>query len=302
MHIEDSGGGGVKFLSFGEIIFDQFLSGAELGGAPLNVAVHLARFGAKSYLVSAIGADELGKRALSEISATDVDTKYIGLSSRETGRADVVLDENGMAKYVFNSPAAWDEIELFPQEYKTIFNDNWDGVVFGTLAQRSGITRLTLEKLLDGINAREILFDVNLRKPFYSKEEIETSLSYATILKLNDEELSIISDMLGIKESSFEKKILSKYPKLRGILVTHGPYGISYKERGKDYFAKAQETKVVDTVGAGDSVSAAFLYFLSKTKDPNLALERASIIASYVVSTKGAIAPYSTQLKMELGI
>ena len=292
----------MKFLSFGEIIFDVFGCDAVLGGAPLNVAVHLSRLGGDSFLVSSIGADDLGKKALEEIVSFGVNTKYIGLSAFDTGRADVILDSTGSARYEFNFPAAWDDIKLFPQEYSSILKDEWDGVVFGTLAQRSDITRETLKKLLSEIKANEILFDVNIRGAFFNKSYLELGLRYATILKLNQEELSLISSLLEIPEDSFAKRIFSSFNNIKGILLTKGGDGISYIDRNGEVSQKAKCTPVVDTVGAGDSVSGVFLYYFLKTNNVKLALEKASEVAGFVVSTKGALTPYSEELKEELDL
>ncbi len=290
----------MRFLSFGEIIYDIFPNGAVLGGAALNVAVHLARLGGESYLVSMVGADELGQRAIVDISSMGVKTKYIGLSSFDTSRADITLKEDGSASYSFNFPSAFDEIRLFPQEYKSILGVEWDGVVFGTLACRSDITKETLERLLDKIKAKEILFDVNLRGDFYSKDIIEYGISKATILKLNEEELSIISAHFEEDIDVFAKKLLDNYQNLNGIVITKGCNGICYVIRGGDFSVQARNTTLCDTVGAGDSVSAAFLYFLLSSGNYLYALDKAAALSGFVVSTKGALAEYSDVLIKEL--
>lgn len=287
----------MRFLSFGEILFDILPTGSVLGGAPINVATHLARLGSDSYVVSAIGADELGSRAIEKLNKEGVKTKFVSLSGFDTGRADIVLDNSGSASYKFNFPAAWDEIRLFPQEKTRIYESEWDGFVFGTLSQRSDISKETLVDLLENIKVKEIVFDINLRGEFYSKDELELGLRYATILKLNQEELEILLSLLSF-ESIYE--LFEKHHSLKGILLTKGEDGLEYITKDNVVNAKAIQSSVVDTVGAGDSVTAAFLFFYSKTHDVEYALEKASILASFVVSTKGALSEYSSELKSKL--
>lgn len=290
----------MNFLSFGEIIFDVLETGAVLGGAPVNVAVHLARLRGESYIISAIGADELGKRAIEEISSNGVHTDFIGLSGYDTGRADVSLDSSGSACYTFNFPSAWDDINLFPQEFRRIKESAWDGFIFGTLAQRSDISKETLLSILNSIDAKEILFDVNLRGDFFSEDDLSLGFKRATILKLNIEELPVIAKLFRLSLDSFSSDIFNLYQNIKGILLTKGKDGMCYSTRESVFEKKAASLSVVDTIGAGDSVSAAFLYYLLKTGKPETALDYASLISEFVVSTKGALSEYSEELKDKL--
>lgn len=287
----------MRILSYGEIIYDMLPSGACLGGAPLNVAVHLARMNVEAGLVSAIGPDELGRRAIKEIAQNNVRTELIQLVDAETGRADVSISEDGSANYVFNKPAAWDRIELFPIEYE-LTDPEWDGFVFGTLAQRSKVSRDTLHAILEEFSFKEILFDVNLRGDFHTKAIIKKGISCSTILKMNDDESKVVLNILGLESLD---DILSKNRGLKGILLTKGSEGIDYIARNARYHQDVIPSNVVDTVGAGDSVSAAFLHsYIATDGDVPKALKKAAILSSFVVSTQGATSPYPDALAKEM--
>lgn len=292
------GENGMNFLSFGEIIYDMLPDGKVLGGAPLNVAIHLARLKATSYLVSAVGTDDLGRSAIKEIIANHVNIDLIGIVDKETGRADVKIADDGTASYVFNRPAAWDNIELNDIEYFTS-PSRWDGLIYGTLAQRSGTSRGTLEDIIDEFYFSERLFDVNLRGDFYSKKTLQKGIKNATILKMNEEELPLVLEKLKLDD---KMDLFNMGKELGGILLTRGKDGLDYITKEKTYHQDAFDVDVVDTIGAGDSVSAAFLYYyISTNGNIEKALRKAAVLSAFVVSTKGATAPYTKELKKELG-
>lgn len=279
----------LDFISFGEILFDCFTDKEVIGGAPLNVAGHMAKLGLNGRMISAVGSDALGRRAIEEI-------KEIGLSvdgikvvnGYPTGRADITLVGKN-ADYTFNEPCAWDHI--------TNNSDNSARLLyFGTLAQRSEISRKTLKKLLE-CSYEHIFFDVNIRKHFYTPEIINESLKAATILKMNDEELPLILSIAGIKESG--KTALEELARVYGIktiLITEGKKGTMLFHEGSILHEGTAEVEVVDTVGAGDSLSAGFLTTLLKTGDIRKALRVGASLADFVVTQRGAIPAYSESI------
>lgn len=279
----------MKVLCFGEILFDVFPYGARLGGAPLNVAYHLKKLGDEAVVISALGEDELGEEARRTISSLGINTEYINRSSYPTGRADIILS-HGNADYTFNFPSAWDDIRIESAKIDA------DVLYFGTLAQRSKTSRGTVESLIDEFRKKEIFFDVNLRKKFYTEEILLAGLDAATMLKMNDEEEPVILGMVGAK--NIEE--LSRIFNISTIIITKGKDGSAVYYNDKWYEEKAVNTAVVDTVGAGDSLSAAFIHTFVRTKDVELALRVGSMLAGFVVSKEGALPIYDSKIENEL--
>ena len=206
------------FISFGEILFDVFPDKATLGGAPLNVAGHLTKLGLNGYILSAVGDDELGKRAISEINNLGLNTEKISTLNYETGKAIITLNGKN-AEYEFNMPCAWDNIPLLPlPEHVSL-------IYYGTLAQR-GNSKQTLKELLNKVSSDHRFFDVNIRKHFYSDEIIKEGVENATILKLNDEEVDIVLDALKLKMRGYRGlEELAKSYNLDLVLLTKGKEG-----------------------------------------------------------------------------
>lgn len=278
----------MDFISFGEILFDVFPDKATLGGAPLNVAGHLTKLGLNGYILSAVGDDELGKRAISEINNLGLNTEKISTLNYETGKAIITLNGKN-AEYKFNMPCAWDNIPLLPlPEHVSL-------IYYGTLAQR-GNSKQTLKELLNKVSSDHRFFDVNIRKHFYSDEIIKEGVENATILKLNDEEVDIVLDALKLKMRGYRGlEELAKSYNLDLVLLTKGKEGtMCYKD--KWYRVPCAEVEVVDTVGAGDSLSAGFLASYIKTGDLEKSLIIGSHIADYVVTKRGAIPEYDEEL------
>lgn len=291
----------MKALCFGEILWDVNGSERTLGGAPLNVAGHIRRLGGNSYMASAVGRDELGSLTLSAIDSLGVDRRLVHLSDNPTGIAEVTLSD-GIPSYAFNDPAAWDDINMTEDDMSFLASQSFDAIVYGTLAARHSSSRMALFAILDSIDSREFFFDVNIRLSFYSDELIMEGLKRATILKMNDEEIPAVASALGCgKERVIER--LFQMPRLGKVIVTCGKEGAyCYERNGFCVHADAGSAEVVSTVGAGDSLSAAFLFFSSLGYDASQSLERAAKVAEFVVTEPGAIPEYPENLKKKLGI
>lgn len=276
------------FVVFGEILFDCFKDSAKLGGAPLNAAAHLTKLGLRGTLVSAVGDDELGRRALEKLREIGLDARDVALlKDRPTGRADVVM-HGADADYEFNEGAAWDFIPC-PDSV----DESASILYFGTLAQRSRVSRETLATLVRKVKAKYVFYDVNIRKKFYTDEIIKAGLDVCTILKVNDEELPLVARAAGCKTA---RDIAEQYG-IDIVLVTEGERGASAVCRGgQTYRTGIVETSVVDTVGAGDAFSAGFLASLVRGGSPDAALRAGSLLASYVVSRRGAVPDYDAAL------
>lgn len=283
----------MKLLSFGEIIWDIFPDAAHIGGAPLNFAAHAAMQGADSYILSAVGQDELGERAMAKIRAFGVKTDNVSVSPKSTGRCLVTLDSNGVPFYNVLSDTAYDDIAL-PQ---LTDDDRFDVISFGTLALRDSHNRQVLGKLLSKVSFPEIFSDLNIRPPFYSDESIFFCLENATIVKISDEELPIVTrsalgEELGVEEAA--AALAKKYRQLKIIIITKGARGAYAYDtaRNECYSCPASPAEVVSTVGAGDSFGATFLTQYFDGKNIPACLGIASRVSGFVVSNTGAVPTY----------
>lgn len=285
----------MKFVSFGEIIWDVFDNTKTLGGAPLNVAGHMAKLGVNSKMISSVGNDELGSLALTLIKKHNIDDSEISLSTYPTGVANIELKE-GIPSYDFNTPCAWDDIQLNDT------NIDCDIFCFGSLSQRFDHKEKILKLILENINSKIKFFDVNIRKNYYKNSFILFGLEKCNIFKMNDDEVPLILNICNLNELDFEKAIelLMKNYSIDIVLITKGKYGIECYSRQGYVKQKAGNVVVVDTVGAGDSFSSGFLYCYNKTDDIKKSLKFGAMLADYVVSKQGAIPEYSNELKSKL--
>lgn len=284
-------GDGMKLLSFGEILFDIYENGEFLGGAPLNFAAHTALQGAEAYLLSAVGEDALGKKAIGMIEDLGVKTKYIRmLSDKKTGKCIVTLDENAVPSYNILNDTAYDYI-FYP---KLSRNEKFDVLAFGTLSLRQENNIGTIKKLIKKKVCSQIYVDLNLRRPFYSSESLLLCLENATIVKMSDEELPIVTSTVFGENMNIEDAVRSlseRFNQIQLILITCGESGSCAYDCIEDklYYCNAEKANVVSTVGAGDSFGATFLVRYLDNKDIPECLYTASKVSAYVVANKDAI-------------
>ena len=279
----------MNILSFGEIIWDVYPEAATLGGAPLNFAAHAALQGATATLLSCVGKDPLGQRALEEIRALGLDTAGIGMTeTAPTGQCTVTLSGEGIPSYRIAEVSAYDHIPL------PAMGGKYHALVFGTLALRGSHNRAVLDTLMAEIPFEEIFTDLNIRAPFFSRESVEFCLTRATILKVSDEELPTVTRLLfstAWEDAKAATELSARYPNLKLILITKGEKGaLCYDCRNRHLDScPAAPTTVVSTVGAGDSFGATFLTHYHLTGNIATALHRAAQVSAFVVSRKEAI-------------
>ena len=297
----------IRALSFGEILWDIIEDVPHIGGAPFNLSAHLSLLGAEVSMVSALGSDDLGRRAMGLTRNFGIDTRFItDLSDLPTGSVDVFLDDKGHPDYVIHENVAWDNLALQPPKMRELTSEPWDVFCFGTLAQRTAANRDLLAAILEGLGHAHIFYDVNLRQSYYTGELIERSLEASTIVKLNDEELGIIGRMLfdlevasEPEERSFVGQFARRYD-LEVVLVTRGGEGALTYHDGEFGETSCGDVEIVDTVGAGDSFSAGFLYAFLSGRDAFESSRFASRLADFVVGNRGAIPEYSAEIRREL--
>ncbi|MBI9099132.1 MAG: carbohydrate kinase [Spirochaetaceae bacterium] len=292
----------IKILSFGEVLWDIIDDKYNIGGAPLNFAGHLSRLGAESYILSSVGKDKLGEEALEFLKSCHIDCSLIDMTDKPTGTVIVTLSK-GIPDYNIVKGAAWDYISLTDDSKRKLKEISWDVLYLGSLAQRSDMSRKAIGWILKNINCKDVFFDVNLRQKWYNREIIAETMKFTTILKLNDEEVPVVSSLLFKKKYSPEqlaRQLIDNY-KLSIVIVTCGELGALFFDKHREYVLKPDPLEVLDTVGAGDSFSAAFVYSYLKTGDIDRAGKLALDVASYVVSKEGALPDYSETFKQKIG-
>ena len=176
-----------SLICFGEVLWDMLPTGAQPGGAPLNVAVHLKKQGQNPLLVSKIGNDDDGKKLIKFLKQSKIDTSFIQIDDDlPTSRVLVHLDENKNASFEICKPVAWDAIRPTNGLKKLI--KSADLIIFGSLASRNSTTRNTLFQLIENTTA-QLLLDVNLRPPYDRQVVVEELLHKANMVKMNNDEL-----------------------------------------------------------------------------------------------------------------
>ena len=278
----------MKAISFGEILFDVIGDSEHLGGAPFNLAAHLSKLGNDTWIISAIGRDDRGARIRQAAEVLGVKTDYLQENDFPTGYVQVLIDDQGKPTYTIHEGVAYDNIE------KIDTTDLYDCFCFGTLAQRSPISQTALFSTLEKLRSEHVFYDVNLRQKYYNREIIEKSLNYASIVKLNDEEVEELSNLLfdkKLSEQDFCKRLAADFD-LKIVIVTRGSEGCAVYSGDKIIEVPGVKVNVADTVGAGDAFSAAFLHKFFETGDLELSAMFANELGAYVASRAGAIPEY----------
>jgi fructokinase len=276
----------------GEALWDVLPRGEFIGGAPFNVASHAARLGARALLLTRLGDDARGERALSLARENGVDTSLVQRDATlATGEARAVLDASGSAHYEFLTPAAWDALVASPAALAAVAAA--DAYVHGTLGARDARAREAIAQL--GTVAHWRVFDPNLRPPYYSRELVETGLHGAGLLKLNGEECALLAEWYGTGATpeALQPELTRRFG-VRALCVTLGALGAKLHWEGEWHTQAGVPTQVVDTVGAGDSFLAMLLTALLTGASPAEALERAARLASFVASQAGAVPDYES--------
>lgn len=281
-------------MAIGEIIFDVFNGEAEIGGAPLNFCAHCAMQGAESALISAVGHDDLSERAINKLCEFGVDTSFICKNDYPTGKCIVTVN-NGIPDYDVIRPSAYDKIEINEQIIDRIKEYNADIFVFGTLIQRDDVSRKAVRRILSECKFRHVFCDVNLRSGCYDKDSCLLCLENADILKISEEEEPVLSEFGLYDKGNSEKETVSnicgKFKNIKLVLLTKGENGSLIYDAENDayYEIPCVDAKVVSTVGAGDSYSAAFLCEYFRSGDIHKSGMSGAYLSSYVVSHREAV-------------
>lgn len=292
MTAEPNNSGLPLVLAFGELLWDLLPSGRALGGAPANFAYRLTSLGIPVTLASRVGKDDLGVEALHLLTAAGLSTELIQIDSElSSGTVDVFLKSGGVPDFTINPNVAYDRIELNQSLRQTAQQSAL--VLFGTLCQRSEQTRSSLYALLETAASAVKFLDINLRKACYSKETIAESLRRAQILKLNEDEVLLLSSFFSLPHeplAEFYRAVMESFG-IKTCLITLGERGVFACQQGSDaLYLPGFKVPVVDTVGSGDSFSAGFVSCYLRGSPFKECCEFGNELGALVATKKGAMA------------
>ncbi len=285
-------------IGLGEVLWDLLPGGKQLGGAPANFAYHINALGGgkvSSYVVSSVGKDYLGDEILMKL--RDLSVNVVGIfvdSKNETGVVDVEIDQNGIPSYRIKEKVAWDFI---PNNSENLAPSS-SVVCFGSLAQRYPVSKNSIQSFITKTPEDSLrIFDINLRQHYYSKEVINDSLEASNVLKINDEELVKVAGLFDWpgSEEDVLKRIVANYNLKLGVLTKGEEGSILLNEEGVSSH-RGYPTKVKDSVGAGDSFTAAVALGLLRDMDLESINDYANRVASFVCSQEGATPILSREL------
>ena len=275
-------------IGIGEVLWDMLPEGKRCGGAPANVVYHLTKLGIKSAIVSSVGNDSDGIELLQFLNSHGVCTDFITQNELKTGVVNVELHD-GIPQYDICCPAAWDNI-IFNESVKSALQTKYDVFYFNLLSQRMNVSKDTLKAIKNSIQCDFRVFDMTLRKSYYTKEQIQEALSFINVLKINEEEFALIAELF-YKDLHDREEILSLIQhdfKIPYIFLTLGKDG-AYLQSNNQLFRQesSKNITVVDTVGAGDSFCAALCYGLVNNLKDKEILAFCVEIAGLLVQVKG---------------
>ncbi|MDE5608510.1 MAG: carbohydrate kinase [Muribaculaceae bacterium] len=278
-------------VGIGEVLWDLLPDGSKPGGAPANFAYHISQFGLDGIVVSAIGNDAYGEDLLHVYEEIGLHHSLARVGY-PTGTVAVTLDAAGIPQYDITRNVAWDHIPFTPELSELA--ETTSAVCFGSLAQRSPESRETIIRFVKAVAHNPsalIVFDGNLRQDFYDLPTVEESLSLCNILKINDEELTVFCRLFGISDTDFRKQCLALIEMfdLKILIVTCGATGSYVFTGDTESYIPTPRVEVADTVGAGDSFTAAFVANILKGRSVTEAHQAAVRTSAYVCTRHGAM-------------
>ena len=277
-----------EILAVGEVLWDLLPSGKQLGGAPTNFTYHCRSLGANARLVTRVGDDDLGREVLERFRLLGLPTDPVQVNPEApTGTVAVALAPDGQPRFTIRERVAWDRI--MADEAALALAGRADAICFGSLAQRCETSRLAIRSLVSAARPGALrIFDVNLRPPFIDRDVIADSLTLASALKLNDQELPELAAMFGlptgVRESMAE---LAGRFDLSMIALTRGAGGSLLMADGIWSDDPGRPVAVSDTIGAGDAFTAALVVGRLAGRALDEINRHASEVAAFVCSQPG---------------
>lgn len=293
-------------IGIGEMLWDIMPNDMTLGGTIANFSVMASRLGSHAVILSRIGRDDLGRKAVDWLDPLPVDASFLQIDPvHETGQVTVTL-QGGQPSYVIHQPSAWDFMEL---------TDAWvqlaeraDAICFGSLSQRRQESRQTVQTLVAQTPSSCIrVFNVNLRAPFFTSEIVQESLELASVIKMNDAEVWQVLGMLGLpaEEGSprdhlrlAAERLLDEFPTLELVAVTRGGHGSLLVRRAEWHEHPGIAVKIVDTIGAGDAFTAALTHYLLRGADLPTLNEAGNRWGAWVATQVGAMPPLPDSVRV----
>ncbi len=291
-------------LCFGEVLWDVFDGREVIGGAPFNVAAHLASLGIRTSLYSRVGSDVRGARARHRLERFQVSDRWLQQdAARPTGWVDVALDATGQPTFRIGPDAAWDRIEMpDPGAMRILRAERFSAVVCGTLASRSPVSREALAAVRAALPGVPVFYDVNLRGPDTPVERVREILPGVTLLKVNaDEAGDLARELLGRTMSSTDFfQELRRLHGIRLLLCTCGEEGCEVVTADEVFTSRSEPVQVASAVGAGDAFSAAFLAGWVRGLPLKQAAVNANRLGAFVASSPETVPEYSAALRAQL--
>ncbi len=291
-----------KAVGLGEILWDLFPEGKLLGGAPANFAYHMNVLGNQGLAVSSVGSDKLGREILDTLQELGVASDYIQVNRKAaTGTVRVSVTSSGEPRFsICPVGAAWDHI-AWTKELEQLAAES-DGLCFGSLAQRAPESRETIRRFIRSMADYTLrIFDVNLRQSYYSSSILSESLELCSVVKLNNQELPIVLDLLGLKSMEDEQddcRLLLKAFGLDLVCLTRGAGGSMMLGGDQVVVHPGLKVEVRDTVGAGDGFTAVLAHHLLKKSPLTRVSEAANRYGAWIAGCAGATPePNSAVLK-----
>ena len=288
-------------VGLGEVLWDVFPDGKQLGGAPANFAYISHMLGNRGTIASRLGADALGQEARDRLDGLGIETGFLQSDpSHPTGTVRVQIDSAGQPHYQITENVAWDVLE-WTQEWASLAS-RADAVCFGSLAQRSPTSRETIGKFVTSVRPGCLrVLDVNLRQSYYSAETVRNSLQIADVVKVNHEELPTVLAMFG----DVPKDLRDAAQRLRSIYgnklvcITRGDKGSLLVAESEYNEHAGFKVTVADTVGSGDAFTAALVYHMLLGSSLAAMNDAANRLGAWVASQVGATpAPDAAMLQL----
>ena len=287
---------GMRIIGLGEVLWDVFQDQEHLGGAVLNFCVHISRLGHDVSLISSVGTDNRGRRALETLAKLGLSTRFIpAVTDNPTGIVTVTIDSEGEPSYVIHRPAAYDCVRLGESELETLtaLRPNW--ICYGTLHSMAPDARTLLRTLIARNPNTRRFYDVNLRRESFTEELVIELLGLAHLVKLNQTEARAVQGMFGTNDESMEAFCRSYAARFgwQGVCVTRGENGCALLLHDRYEEVDGYNVEVADTVGAGDAFSAAFLHGVHAGWAPRRVGEFANRLGSIIAGRRGGVAEWS---------
>lgn len=288
----------IKVLALGAVLWDVIGENEYIGGAPFNFAVNMARLGSEVAMVTSVGKDARGERALNIVKEYGVSDKFVQISENCcTGYAKATIDENGNA--VYDIPyAAFDDILVSDEIIEKINEFAPDVLYFGSFEQRNLTTRTTFEEILNKVHVKNVFFDINIRMNFADKKVLAFGFEKSSIVKLNEDEAKFVAELFygeTLEQPELAKRLKAEF-NVECLIVTLGEKGCKvYAD--KEYFGNPIPAQTGDTIGAGDAFSGAFATSYVKGEGVQKAANKGNLLGSYVAGKRGALPELDNDIK-----